>query len=205
MLEGAGRHPAKELTPERHYTGDEFKAAWWVTEAIPGSFTRLNAAAYYDLALGLPKDSIIVEVGVDQGRSASILCEVMENQRPDLRLNLVDSWESVLIDNLAKTKAMLERFPAAASRTTVHHMRSEVAAQRFADLSVNMVHIDAHHYHPSVDMDCVSWMPKLAKGGVWAMHDVQATFPDVDEAVAQYTAGWERLGLWDCLGVWRKP
>src|SRR5436189_995116 len=205
MLEGAGSHPTTTLNPERWYSSEEFRRAWWVTEAIPGSFTRLNGAAYWDIAWFLPKDAILVEVGVDQGRSASLLCDVMENQRGDLHLNLVDSWESILIDNLAKTKRMVDEFPDASRRTTVLHMKSETAALRFADESVDFVHIDAHHYHPSVDIDCESWMPKLRSGGIWAMHDVAATFPDVDEAVAKYTAGWEMMGLWDCLGVWRKP
>ena len=193
------------MTPTRWYETSEFKRLWWATEAIPGSFTRLNAAAYYDIAMALPKDGIIVEVGVDQGRSASILADAMENERPDIRLNLVDSWESILIDNMGKTFQMLERYPSARARTTVHHMRSETAAQRFADGSVDMVHIDAHHYTGGVDVDCESWMPKLRSGGIWAMHDVKATFPDVDAAVEKYLAGWQQLGLFDCLGVWRKP
>lgn len=203
MIEGAGSRGT--ITPERHYDSPEFRSMWWATEAIPGSFTRLNAAAYYDIALSLPKDAIIVEVGVDQGRSASVLCNVMENDRPDIRLNLVDSWESVLIDNLAKTRKMLTLFPHAATRTTIHHMSSAMAAERFRPESVDMIHIDAHHYKGGVDVDCEVWMPKLRPGGIWAMHDVQATFPDVDEAVARYLTGWESLGLFDCLGVWRKP
>src|SRR6185436_3660517 len=68
MLEGAGSQSAGPLNPERWYTTAEFRNAWWFTESIPGSFTRLNAAAYREIASGLPPDAIIVEVGVDQGR-----------------------------------------------------------------------------------------------------------------------------------------
>lgn len=205
MLEGVGQSEGQQLDPTKWYDTEAFRKAWWVTEAIPGSFTRLNAAAYWELATRVPLFGSIVEVGVDQGRSASILAEVSTQRGGDLSLHFVDSWESVLIENKAKTEKMLEGFPVIQDRVKIYYMKSKEASKLFADESVDMVHIDAHHYHPSVDIDCESWMPKLKGGGIWAMHDVKATFPDVDETVAKYVSGWPSLGIFDCLGVWIKP
>jgi hypothetical protein len=46
---------------------------WARTDKIPGSFTRLNAEKLYEYASQVPVGGAIVEIGVDQGRSASVL------------------------------------------------------------------------------------------------------------------------------------
>src|SRR3990167_8962847 len=181
--------------------GDElFRAIWWKTESIPGSFTRLNAAKYYERALIVPSDGVIVEVGVDQGRSASILLAIAT--MTGVKLHLVDSWESILIDNKAKVEALIKGFDGV--DVTVHHMRSEDAA-KIIPSPIDMVHIDAHHYTPSIELDCESWLPKLKSGGVALFHDYASTFPDVTAAVDKYTESWDDLGAWDSLAIRRKP
>ncbi len=203
MLEGAGRYG--QLNPEKWYDSEEFRQAWWVTEAIPGSFTRLNAATYWHLATNfVPPNGTVVEVGVDQGRSASMLLAALHKTIP-AHVVLVDSWESVLIENKAKTEKNLARFMNDENLLVgVCHAKSEEAAV-FVHPSIDLLHIDAHHYHPSIDIDCETWLPKVKPGGIACFHDVGATFPDVDEAMAKYLKDWEPLGVYDCLGVWRKP
>ncbi len=76
-----------------------------------------------------------------------------------------------------------------------------------------MVHIDAHHGdgngvcdpESGPFIDCAAWLPRLKHGGVACFHDVGSTFPAVDAALAEYTAGWEDLGTWDGLAIRRKP
>lgn len=186
--------------------GDElFQDIWQRTESIPGSYTRLNAAKLYEYARKVPMDGTIVEVGVDQGRSASILMRIVE--LTGTRVFLVDSWESVLVDNYFKVLKLRDEFPEA--NVAVWHMKSVDAAYKLVDLEPNlnldMVHVDANHYTPNIENDCLAWLPMLKSGGVALFHDVGSTFDAVTEAVRVYTEGWENLGNWDSLAVRRKP
>ena len=189
----------------KHLESDEdFRRIWWRTEAIPGSFTRLNAAAYYGQACLVPRDGLIVEIGVDQGRSASILAAVSE--KTGVKVALIDSWPSVLADNFHKTKQMLKEFPT--SNVEVYWMTSAEAARGpFAspERIVDLLHIDAHHYLPEIEIDCQCWLPALRGGGVVCFHDYGSTFPDVTAMVDRYTDGWEDLGNFDSLAIRQKP
>ena len=85
-----------------------FQEAWAICNAIPGSFTHTNAKALWEAAKSLPDNAYIAEIGVDQGRSASIL---LAASKPAWIIALVDAWESILIDNKFKVQAMLKQFP----------------------------------------------------------------------------------------------
>src|SRR3990167_4849635 len=85
-----------------------FEEAWSMCDAIPGSFTKTNAQALWDACQTLPLHAYVAEVGVDQGRSASI---IMAASKPGWIVALVDAWESCLIDNKLKVQEMLKQFP----------------------------------------------------------------------------------------------
>lgn len=177
-----------------------FDQAWDFTDPIPGSFTRRSGEAYYRYALQVPPGEVIVEVGVDQGRSASLLLQAAE--LTGARLVLVDSWESVLIDNLAKVLTLVGDFPGV--NAEIIHARSVEAAKRVPG-PIAMVHIDANHYDDNPANDCEAWLPKLKSGGIACFHDVHSSFPAVTAAVDKYTAGWQDLGEFDGLAIRRKP
>src|SRR3990167_6750771 len=179
-----------------------FEEAWAVCDAIPGSFTKTNAQALWDVCQTLPLNAFIAEVGVDQGRSASIL---MAASKPGWIVALVDAWESILIDNKLKVENMLKQF----SRTEhglawIINAPSALAGQDVKD-PLHLVHIDANHYSPHPAEDCEVWLPKLVSGGIAAFHDYQATFPAVTKAVDKYTKGWPVVGNFESLAVRRKP
>lgn len=179
-----------------------FDEAWAICDSIPGSFTHTNAKALWDAAKTLPSNAFIAEVGVDQGRSASILLGA--SQRGWI-IALVDSWESVLIENKAKVQIMLNKFP-----TDKHGLGwiinapSSVGGQEVKD-PLHLVHIDANHYDHHPAEDCEVWLPKLVKGGLACFHDYQASFPAVTEAVDKYTKGWGFVGNFESLAIRRKP
>lgn len=174
-----------------------FSEIWAFTNTIPGSFTELSASKLYEVTRQVPEGGTVVEVGVDQGRSASVLLAAA----PKASIILVDSWESVLIDNLYKVKQLVMVFPAL---STVWRMDSVVAAEHL-DLPIDLIHIDANHYGDHPRHDCESWLPKLKSGGVACWHDYGTGFPDVTWAVNHATEGWEDLGVWDSLAIRRKP
>lgn len=179
---------------------EQFRRIWWAMESIPGSFTRLNAAKLYEYALRVPAGGVVVEIGVDQGRSTTILFNVAQSTQADLIL--IDSWESVLIDNYYKVCKLREQFPSVL--TSIWRERSADAAMHLY-VAIDLLHIDAHHYEGGVDIDCRLWLPKLKSGGVVCFHDYASTFPAVTDAVNKYTADYEDLGSWDSLAIRRKP
>ena len=185
-----------------------FEEAWAICDSIPGTYTEANAKALWDAAKSLPDNAYIAEVGVDQGRSASIL---LAASKPGWIIALVDAWESVLIDNKAKVEALLKKFPRAprANREQfglgwIIHAPSKVAGQDVKD-PLHLVHIDANHYDQHPAEDCEVWLPKLVKGGLACFHDFEASFPAVTEAVNKYTKGWEVVGNFESLAIRRKP
>jgi hypothetical protein len=183
-----------------------FDDIWPYTDDIPGSFTRLSGEKYYEQAL---QSRTIVEVGVDQGRSASLLLFAARETRA--HVILVDSWPGIMIDNLVKVR---NRLAADFSDVFVDvlHMPSAHAGHWIRE-TLDMVHIDAHHGDGAGNcdtgsgpwIDCQVWLPKLNHGGVACFHDYDATFPAVTDAVNVYTEGWEHLGNWDGLAIRRKP
>jgi len=174
----------------------EFDALYDFTDRIPGSFTRLNAAMLFQFAKDV--SGVVVEVGVDQGRSASVLLHCSEHTGS--QVYLVDSWGGILEANRAKTMEMARHFPKA--QFDVMALRSEDAARVFRG-EVDLLHIDAHHYEGGVDVDCQVWLPKVRSGGLALFHDYASTFDAVTESVDRYTEGWEDLGSWDSLAVRR--
>ena len=179
-----------------------FDQAWAICDSIPGSFTRTNARALWEAAKSLPEDAYIAEVGVDQGRSASIL---MAASQPKWIIALVDAWQSCLIDNKFKVQDLLKQFPRDRyGLGWIIHATSVEGGQNVKD-PLHLVHIDACHYDEHPAQDCEVWLPKLVKGGLACFHDFEASFPAVTAAVNKYTKGWEVVGNFESLAIRRKP
>lgn len=182
-----------------------FEEVWEYVDKIPGSFTRLNAEKLYECALR--SDGQMVEVGVDQGRSASVL--MFAARHTGASIFLVDSWRSLLAANERK---VADRFGAdfrGVKWSICNAPSIEAAALVNGHIQFSLIHIDADHYDDAPGEDCEAWLPKLKAGGFACFHDYGRTcgepFVAVDEAVNKYTAGWEDLGTWECLGIRRKP
>jgi len=177
-----------------------FEGLWEFTDTIPGSFTRLSGEKLFEFASQVPAGGKIAEIGVDQGRSASLLLGAAEKTRATVYL--IDSWESVLVDNWHKVENLRTKFHA---DSLIMRWFSDEAAAEFEDGSLDLTHIDANHHAPNPDIDCTLWMPKLRTGGVACFHDYHPSWPAVVAAVDKHCAGWEDLGVWDSLAIRRKP
>ncbi len=175
-----------------------FADIWPFTDSIPGSFTELSASKLYQYACGAK--GVIAEIGVDQGRSASVLFEAAA--QTGASLILVDSWESVLIDNYYKVKRLREFYPSVV--TGIHRMTSVDAAHAI-DVELSLVHVDANHRDWYPANDCDAWLPKLKPNGIACFHDYHQSWPSVIAAVNSRTRDWEDLGVWDSLAIRRKP
>lgn len=106
------------------------------------------------------------EVGVLKGENSVNLLDKL----PGLKLlYCVDTWRGKLGPSNME-KCMLELKPYM-DRVKILRMRSEKAAKKVPDLSLDFVFIDANHRYESVILDINSWMPKLRSGGLLSGHD----------------------------------
>jgi predicted O-methyltransferase YrrM len=178
-----------------------FEEVWDYIKDVPGSFTRINAEKLYECALESP--GIMAEIGVDQGRSASVLAFAARRTRA--KLILVDSWRSVLRENFQKVHdRMVADF---VDVSWVIHNFPSVEAALMVSNGLSLIHIDGDHWGAGPEEDCVAWLPKLKPGGIACFHDYRVpTMGDaVDLAVDKHTTGWEDFGVWEGLGIRRKP
>ena len=147
-----------------------------------------------------------VEVGVEQGKYAKVLCE----ENPGVKLYCVDPWLAYpgYREHVSQTKLnrfyeatvqLLEPYDVGFIRET-----SLKAAEGFADGSLDFVYIDANHEFSHVVADIVSWLPKIRKGGIISGHDYirkkNSNF-GVVEAVDGYTKAY---GIEDWFVLGRK-
>lgn len=188
-----------------------FDEVWKVTDKIPGNFSRRSAEKLYEFAQMVPQYGYVVEVGVDQGRSASLLLEAQRDRM--YSLYLIDAWEVGPPDNMEKVQKLREQFGGCVNIMKLKSVEAALSPEQFGtDYCLNhfdLIHIDAYHFDNIDDggpsLDCAAWMPKVKSGGVACFHDYNSCFPDVNKAVDKYCAGWEDLGDWDGLAIRRKP
>ena len=126
-----------------------------------------------------PEGATIVEVGVWEGGSLGYLAEYAAHRRKKLRIigydafhvanelgsprNLrSDAWEAMVRENLSQTGMEVE----------LVRSDSAEAAGRHEDGSVFAVWIDADHSKLAVKRDVLAWLPKVARGGIFAGHDL---------------------------------
>jgi len=120
-----------------------------------------------------------VEVGVLGGQSAAFLAQVLAENRPSARLDLVDTWPN----GFESVRAALSPFAGVIGEW--HQGISWEVAQEYDDVSVDAVFLDADHDYESVARDIAAWRPKLRPYGILAGHDYTPEIPGVIRAVTE--------------------
>ena len=149
-------------------------------QAIPGFlwFTE----CYRRLLRALPSDtpSVFVELGAFMGRSTAWLGVEIVNSGKPVTLVTVDSFVSWEGDaSILRGDALAEAFTrntaplVQALNGRFRPVRSDtrLAAQQFADCSVDVVFVDAGHGYEDVSADIEAWWPKIKPGGWMAGDD----------------------------------
>ena len=144
-----------------------------------GDALRGRGGAPADLAGGRRR---VVEIGVFEGSSAVVLCEVLA---PDADLHLVDPFghhPAALPEGGAATERAARRAVARAVRgsqgPSVHwHVDfSAPVAERWAQ-PVDLLFIDGDHSEAGVAGDWDLWSPFVVAGGTVLFHDARASSP----------------------------
>jgi MMP 1-O-methyltransferase len=174
----------RRLTPARVRDDPRLRALAVGTGVIPPRVMHSagEAALLADLARGRRR---VVEIGVFEGSSAVVLCDVLD---PGAELHLVDPYghhPSALREGAAATEWATRRAVARAARgsqgPSVHwHVDFSASVAERWSLPVDLVFIDGDHSEVGVVKDWDLWHPFVVEGGSVLFHDARASQSDGD-------------------------
>jgi hypothetical protein len=194
---------------------------WWrsgePSGGAPESWHRIPGwydwASFYEAQVdALPHGAAVVEIGVYLGRSVIHLAQTMKARRKDLRLHAVNVYadgNSALAAGSAGREGgtsicaaftlNLERC-GVADAVSVMEPTTYLAAQHFADGSLNLVFVDGDHTEDGFARDLLYWLPKICPGGILAGHDI-LTFESVGRTLDRIL-GTGRYGVDPVQNLW---
>ena len=129
----------------------------------------------------IPKNGVIVEIGVDRGINADRLYKVFNPKK----MYLVDAWVYPAPNEYIELETKKDRLQEQCNKhrdfvmekwenvenVEVIHNTSVEAAKYFEDEYFDFIYIDANHAYQAVKEDLAAWYPKLKPRGVIAGHD----------------------------------
>lgn len=121
------------------------------------------------------KPATIVELGTYSGNSYFAFCQVVKELRLPTRCFAVDTWQGDMhvgkygAEVYKRVKKINDKQFSAFSELIAKPF--DDALPRFADGSIDLLHIDGTHTYDAVKNDFTNWFPKLKKGGIVLLHD----------------------------------
>lgn len=126
----------------------------------------------------LPKNAIVVELGVQRG----CFSEAIIKKTNPSKLYLIDCWENqdpneyddianVSIEDQQKNHLTVMRKFKNYQNVEILKSFSIPASFLFDDNSIDWIYIDANHSYEAVKEDIKHWWPKIKKGGFLTGHD----------------------------------
>jgi predicted O-methyltransferase YrrM len=169
----------RRLAPDRLRDDPRLRALALGTGLIPPRSMHAPEEAALLRELAAPAKRV-VEIGVYEGSSAVVLCDVLG---PDAELHLIDPFgeqPGALPAGWAGIEWATKRTVARASRNGPHvvwHVeRSDETAAHWSR-PVDLVFIDGDHLEPGVRLDWDCWHDHVAPGGLVLFHDARASQP----------------------------
>lgn len=144
---------------------DRLTSHWSWSEHIPFAF----------LLIDLLRPRTLVELGTHSGTSYCAFCQAVQKLQLPTRCHAVDTWkgdqhtgsyDAGLLDAL---RAYHD--PRYGSFSQLEPSTFDQAADRFADGSIDLLHIDGLHTYEAVRHDYDTWFGKMSDAGVILMHD----------------------------------
>lgn len=117
-----------------------------------------------------------VELGSHYGFSYFAVCQTVATESLATRCYAIDTWEG---DEHASRygedvyKTVVEHNRRYAAFSTLIRSRFSDALPRFADGSIDLLHVDGRHYYEDVKEDFETWVPKLTPDAIVLFHDTQ--------------------------------
>lgn len=168
------------------------------------AFNREECVALYDYLLKLSGNARIVEIGVQYGRSSSLIAEVSKDK--GFHFTAVDNWlEDVSTEARKNFESQISKY----KWNVVKLWMDSSLAFRLYDNKIDLIHIDGDHEYEGVLADINNWLPKVRRGGFALFDDYgHDSLPGVYKACDEFfgkTNYWkfvERRG--NKLGVFQK-
>lgn len=120
----------------------------------------------------------VVEVGTLTGFSAAILAAALERQHGhdgDAWVDTIDARERCLIDETRPTGFEIAKLiPEIASMVRLHVPHDSILVRDLAQREeLDLIFIDANHYHPRPLLDLLRFAPYVHSGGWIILHDIR--------------------------------
>ncbi len=168
------------------------------------AFNKEEVRGLYAYLLALPHQAFVVEIGIQFGRSTSVICE-FQKDRPLVNVVAVDNWS----EGIEAREHFFKQKEKHNWDLTVLSMDSVKAVEHIGERKIDLLHIDGDHSFDGVMTDCKTWIPKVRKGGIVCFDDYgHPTLPSVKKAVQQYIEDTKSLmhleTYGDKLGVFKK-
>jgi predicted O-methyltransferase YrrM len=137
----------------------------------------MNPTTRADLALFVPPEGLMIELGVAAGKFAELLCD----RNPRARYIGIDRWADHH-DQCEMKNAMLRLYKF--ERVLLHRMTFAEALSHFEDELADLVYIDGYaHTGQEGGQTLRDWWPKVKPGGIFAGHDYCREYQPTIEAV----------------------
>ena len=137
---------------------------------IPSEFQTDFESFYQRMADELPDDSVIVEVGISNGRSGIMLAEMLTGQNKKFTLYLIDNFAygSANQRNDVMNHIIKSGF---GENINMMDMSSLDAACEFPDNHFNFVFLDSSHRYEQTKAEVLIWSRKVKHDGIISGHD----------------------------------
>ena len=158
------------------------------SQSIPGFYSETELKNLLRLTRLLPPESIIVEVGVEFGRSASIFLQCPENCAElwlidDRRYNAEEGRSAVfeLVTRLRTGRTIIFESEMSSETAALQWGRNDatLAAAGKGRRLIDLIHIDGDHCRAGVETDIAVWKHKVRRpSGLMVFHDYDRKAPD---------------------------
>lgn len=150
-------------------------------ERLPGPNWFYGADIYRAYVESAKGPSVAVELGSWKGRSASFMGVEIANSGKKIDFYAIDHWHGSEGESAHSADpdvasgrlydVFLENIAPVAAYVNPIRSHTALAADQFADESVDFLYVDASHTYEGVLRDLIAWYPKVKIGGTIAGDD----------------------------------
>ena len=169
------------------------------TVSSNAAFEDEECEAYFDLLMSMVPHSLVIEVGLQYGRSSSVALQVCKER--NLRYHGIDPF----IEGADAAGKWLELARKVGGPYQLSMMYSDAV---LIGEPISIILIDGDHSYQGVVNDCDHFLHLVKKGGYACFHDYgRESLPEVYNAVRDFMDGnqhWTEHQHVGTLGVWRR-